>query len=595
MKICNYIILFFLILIKSNSVFANKLAKLENNNLNFIIPNILTELDKKLYLEINELMINGKWEEAKKKTKLLKNKVLLGYIDYDKLMHPNKYRSSYNELFDWLETYNDYPVVMQRRVYNLMRKRTEQNKQKSSIKKPVYGRYLRGYGENNKRYANEIVKKKRNNKIYINDNISNLIISQEFKKLLKYYNFQDKSKIEIIYYLQKDAEKNFHAGFLTKSFKTYKFLINEIKIENPKIIFKAGINAFRLKNYNASAKLFEKCNFLIKKSANEYSPKLKSACLYWQAKISSKQEIKNSLYLQASKFNRTMYGQLAIEKLNKKDGFVWDRQSKKRLKNNKKISITNLTSFHRLIALSELKFYDKADLEMRNLYSKIERNKSNSKLLLHLSEYLDLAAVQIRLGESFFNKDYSLFMRGMYPTPEWSLEEGFIFDKAFIYAIIRRESAFNFRAKSSKGARGLMQLMPRTASKIQKDHRLRYGNKHKLYSLNLNLELGQKLLKELLKNPTTKNSILNTLIAYNAGITRVKKWNKNIRESDPLAFVESIPIKETRMFVKYILTDLWIYRDKLGQNKITRSMLANDKWPILSYQDFNFARDAKLR
>ena len=48
------------------------------------------------------------------------------------------------------------------------------------------------------------------------------------------------------------------------------------------------------------------------------------------------------------------------------------------------------------------------------------------------SEYLDLAAVQIRLGESFFNKDYSLFMRGMYPTPEWSLEEGFIFDKAFI-------------------------------------------------------------------------------------------------------------------------------------------------------------------
>ena len=40
-----------------------------------------------------------------------------------------------------------------------------------------------------------------------------------------------------------------------------------------------------------------------------------------------------------------------------------------------------------------------------------------------------------------------------------------------------------------------MQLMPRTASKIKKDHRLRYGNKHQLYSLDLNLELGQKLLK----------------------------------------------------------------------------------------------------
>ena len=129
----------------------------------------------------------------------------------------------------------------------------------------------------------------------------------------------------------------------------------------------------------------------------------------------------------------------------------------------------------------------------------------------------------MRLGENFINKDYILFMRGMYPTPAWTLADGFIFDKAFIYAIIRRESAFHFRAKSAKGARGLMQLMPRTASKIKKDYRLRYGHKHQLYTLDLNLELGQKLLKELVQNPNIKNSILNTLIAYNAGIKKVKK------------------------------------------------------------------------
>ena len=49
------------------------------------------------------------------------------------------------------------------------------------------------------------------------------------------------------------------------------------------------------------------------------------------------------------------------------------------------------------------------------------------------------------------------------------------------------------------------------------------------------------------------------------------------------------------MFVKAILTDFWIYRDKLGQNKPTRTMLANNKWPVFSYQDFKIARDAKLR
>ena len=99
----------------------------------------------------------------------------------------------------------------------------------------------------------------------------------------------------------------------------------------------------------------------------------------------------------------------------------------------------------------------------------------------------------------------------------------------------------------------------------------------------------------MIHNRNVKNSILDTLIGYNAGITRVKKWNKNINESDPLAFIESIPIKETRMFVKSILTDLWIYRDKLGQNKPTRSMLANNKWPKMPKQDFHYVIDAKLR
>ena len=298
--------------------------------------------------------------------------------------------------------------------------------------------------------------------------------------------------------------------------------------------------------------------------------------------------------MRAAEHRRTMYGQLAIEKLNKEDSFVWDVDKYQKL-DKEKTNIINLESFRRLIALSELNYYDKADLEMRNLYSKLENSVNNTRLLLHLSEKLDLAAVQMRLGETFYKKDYSLFMRGMYPTPEWTLAEGFMFDKALIYAIIRRESAFNFRAKSSKGARGLMQLMPRTASKIKKDHRLRYGSKHHLYSLNLNLELGQKLLKELIHNRNIKNSILDTLIGYNAGITRVKKWNKNINESDPLAFIESIPIRETRMFVKSILTDLWIYRDKLGQNKPTRSMLANNKWPKMPKQDFHLVIDAKLR
>ena len=594
MKIFNYLLVSFIFLINCKLVYSNQVEKFEDNYIKFSIPNILSESDIKIYLEINKLLDLGKWDEVNKQSKLLKNKILLGYLEYDKLMHPNKYRSTYSELLNWLEKYNDFPVVMQRRVYNLMVKRSLEEKKINNIKKPKYGNYLRGYGENKVNYITTKINQKRNKKFYVDEKLLNLIISQEFEKLLNYYNANNKSRLDIVHYLKKDGKKKYFKGLLRKSLATYRFLINKTKIEDPSIFFMAGLNAYRLKDYNSSINFFNTCNSLIQNTVVKFSPKLKSACLFWEGKLTSMQNKKNKLLLRASKFDRTMYGQLAIEKLNKKDSFVWNVKNYEKVK-DKKFNIYKLSVFQRLIALSELNFYDKADLEMRNLYSKLERNRSNTKLLLYLSEKLNLAAVQIRLGESFFNKDYILFMRGMYPTPEWRLEEGFIFDKAFIYAIIRRESAFNFRAKSSKGARGLMQLMPRTASKIKKDHRLRYGHKHQLYSLELNLELGQKLLKELAQNPNTKKSILNTLIAYNAGITRVKKWNKNINESDPLAFIESIPIKETRLFVKSILTDLWIYRDKLGQNKPTRTMLANDKWPSLPSQDFHLARDAKLR
>ena len=98
-----------------------------------------------------------------------------------------------------------------------------------------------------------------------------------------------------------------------------------------------------------------------------------------------------------------------------------------------------------------------------------------------------------------------------------------------------------------------------------------------------------------MNSPNSKNSILDTLIAYNAGTTRLKKWKQNINNVEPIVFIESIPIKETRWFVKYILTDLWIYRDKLQQAKPSRALLAKGKWPKYKNLDYNIIHDAKFR
>ena len=147
---------------------------------------------------------------------------------------------------------------------------------------------------------------------------------------------------------------------------------------------------------------FQDCTSIIKNSKIKFTPKLISACSYWQGRLTSNKNKKNSAFMNAAEHTRTMYGQLAIEKLNKEDGFIWNVDNYLHL--DKKNNIINLQTFRRLIALSELNFYDKADLEMRNLYSKLETTVNNTKLLLHLSEKLDLAAVQIRLGRPFIKK-----------------------------------------------------------------------------------------------------------------------------------------------------------------------------------------------
>ena len=70
------------------------------------------------------------------------------------------------------------------------------------------------------------------------------------------------------------------------------------------------------------------------------------------------------------------------------------------------------------------------------------------------------------------------------------------------------------------------------------------------------------------------------LTAWNAGSSNLKKWHKKISIfNDPLLYIESIPSSETRLFVKKVLSDLWIYRDRFEQNKVSLWELANNRWP----------------
>ncbi|QSX38788.1 transglycosylase SLT domain-containing protein [Shewanella sedimentimangrovi] len=138
-------------------------------------------------------------------------------------------------------------------------------------------------------------------------------------------------------------------------------------------------------------------------------------------------------------------------------------------------------------------------------------------------------------------------------------------DIAELMAIARRESAFYPLANSSVGARGLMQLMPATAAQTAKRHNIRYQRIEQLYDPSTNIALGSAYYNSLLKR--YKNNRIFATAAYNAGPERVDAWRKRTKgELDAMAFIESIPFRETREYVQAVFSYRMIYQHRSGKD-----------------------------
>ncbi|MGJ8679992.1 transglycosylase SLT domain-containing protein [Paraglaciecola sp.] len=131
-------------------------------------------------------------------------------------------------------------------------------------------------------------------------------------------------------------------------------------------------------------------------------------------------------------------------------------------------------------------------------------------------------------------------------------------DLAWAYAIVRRESSFMPDAASGVGALGLMQVMPGTARYLVK----KTVSRSTLFNPEENVALGTRYMRYLM-DKMYNNPILATA-SYNAGWRRVKKW---LPESSPMPidlWIETIPYKETRNYVKAVLAYKQIYSQHLG-------------------------------
>jgi soluble lytic murein transglycosylase len=133
-------------------------------------------------------------------------------------------------------------------------------------------------------------------------------------------------------------------------------------------------------------------------------------------------------------------------------------------------------------------------------------------------------------------------------------------DPMLVAGLIRQESAFESKALSRAGAVGLMQVEPKTASKLARQLKVRYA-RARLTEPGYNLQLGSRYLANLIQAFGTREA---ALAAYNAGEDRVEQWTAGQNYLETAEFVESIPFTETREYVQIVIRNSDAYRSIYG-------------------------------
>ncbi len=134
-------------------------------------------------------------------------------------------------------------------------------------------------------------------------------------------------------------------------------------------------------------------------------------------------------------------------------------------------------------------------------------------------------------------------------------------DSTLAWAIMRRESGFRTEVMSAADARGLMQIIPPTAKAIALETHWPVPDPDELFAPATNIQMGTWYLAALL---TRLGHVALTAAAYNAGPNAVVRWLAQ-RGNLPLdQWVEEIPYKETRGYVKQVVADMYIYQQLYG-------------------------------
>ena len=538
------------------------------------LPEILTESDRALYARIFAIQENGDWRDADRLIKKLDSKVLLGHVLAQRYLHPTKYRSRYVELSSWMKSYADHPDA--RRIYTLALSRKPRNyRAPTQPDRKFYPSYApttiiehSGYRPSGKA-AQSII-----------GQVRRMTHRRQLSQATRYINRQ--ANVNRLGATGYDlARTHVASGWFFHGDGKRAYVMARPAAERsgqriPYAHWIAGLSAYRLGKFIEAAGHFE----AVAQSGKVTGYDL-AAAAFWAARANmtgQRPERVNRWLRIAATQPRSFYGIIARRWLGEKSPLDWEAPvlTAERLER-----ITSQKSGRRALALLEAGENIRAGRELRFMSGGNDREMT--KALIAMAEKLSLPMVSYRAGAALLgDEDETLPASALYPLPQWKPQEGFRVDRALIFAFMRQESAFNVRARSPVGARGLMQLMPATAGFVAQK---RFSGKKRdlLYDPALNISLGQKYILHLLENDHVDGDLLLLAAAYNGGPGNLKKWQRRARKgayTDALMFIESIPARETRIFIERVLSNLWMYRERLGEPAPSLDALAAGERPV---------------
>ena len=533
-----------------------------------VTPQVLSSSDAAIYRDVFAAQRAGQFTKAHTLFAKVSDTSLAGYVEAGEFLAPKVKRATATELVAWLKEYRDLPVA--ERIYRLavQRATTTVKKGKKRIKVAVVTNIPApsGVGTRSGGYEDaelpEPVPHGDAARAVLTAILADIKAGNPDTASGRLDKLRDTATpIDIAILSHRIAASYLAEG---QNDKAYALASSVADATVPQLLWDAGFAAYRMGQWDNAIHALET---LAQNAAAQNTLRAQGAFWAARAHMQSGDPAKVvTLLAFAAKQNPSFYGIVAEHTLgvDSKTGMA-----------DAVLSASDFTdlmradSARRAVALWQAGLKDYVGPELNRAF--VNNDERLDPAMAALAHALGVFNVELRASEKSAAR--GVYLTGLFPLPDYAPDGGYKIDNSLVLAFARIESRFQLAATSPVGARGLMQVMPATAKKLG------VSNPDDLYDPGMALSVGQKYIAQLLDS--LNGNLLELGGAYNAGPGAVNRWlvTKGGKD-DPLLFVESIPVSETRSYVKRLMLYHWLYRRRSGQEADSLDQTARGNWPI---------------